>query len=140
MGRRFRDGRAVLVVPGAGSGAGSGSGPGSGSGEWAVPLEIAASYRARTRGLLGRDAVEGALLLSPAGSVHTFGMRIPIDVAYLDRHLTVLAVRTMPPGRLGLPRLRSRHVLEAAAGAMAGWGLRAGVRVDVRGAGDDVRA
>ncbi|MFD4572167.1 DUF192 domain-containing protein [Streptomyces sp. NPDC058417] len=138
MGRRFRDGRAVLVVPGAGSGAGSGSG--SGSGEWAVPLEIAASYRARTRGLLGRDAVEGALLLSPAGSVHTFGMRIPIDVAYLDRHLTVLAVRTMPPGRLGLPRLRSRHVLEAAAGAMAGWGLRTGVRVDVRGAGDDVRA
>ncbi|MFC9278850.1 DUF192 domain-containing protein [Streptomyces collinus] len=96
-----------------------------------VPLEIAASYRARTRGLLGRDAVEGAMLLSPAGSVHTFGMRIPIDVAYLDRRLTVLAVRTMPPGRLGLPRLRSRHVLEAPAGAMAGWGMRAGVRVGV---------
>ncbi|MGW1071408.1 DUF192 domain-containing protein [Streptomyces sp. NPDC002537] len=97
-----------------------------------VPLEIAASYRARTRGLLGRDTVEGALLLSPASSVHTFGMRFPIDVAYLDRDLRVLAVRTMPTGRLGLPRPRSRHVLEAAAGAMAGWGLRAGVRVEVR--------
>ncbi|MFH9861720.1 DUF192 domain-containing protein [Streptomyces sp. NPDC017202] len=119
MGRRFRDGRGRLVVRGAGGAAVT------------VPLEIAASYRARTRGLLGRDAVEGALLLSPAGSVHTFGMRMPIDVAYLDRRLTVLSVRTMRPGRLGLPRPRSRHVLEAEAGVMAGWGVRVGARIEV---------
>ncbi|MBY8841788.1 DUF192 domain-containing protein [Streptomyces sp. SP2-10] len=96
-----------------------------------VPLEISASYRARTKGLLGRDSVDGAMLLSPASGVHTFRMRMPIDVAYLDRRLTVIAVRTMPPGRLGLPRLRARHVLEAEAGAMTGWGLRPGVRVQV---------
>ncbi|MFK0254429.1 DUF192 domain-containing protein [Streptomyces sp. NPDC090445] len=98
-----------------------------------VPLEIAASYRARTRGLLGRDGIAGALLLTPAGSVHTFGMRFAIDVAYLDRDLRVIALTTMAPGRLGLPRLRSRHVLEAEAGAMAGWGIRAGVRVSMAG-------
>ncbi|MEU4731019.1 DUF192 domain-containing protein [Streptomyces sp. NPDC023588] len=96
-----------------------------------IPLQIAASYGARTRGLLGRDGIEGALLLTPAASVHTFRMRFAIDVAYLDRNLRVLAVVTMAPGRLGVPRLRSRHVLEARAGAMAGWGLRAGTRVNV---------
>ncbi|MFF4156514.1 DUF192 domain-containing protein [Streptomyces sp. NPDC001678] len=99
-----------------------------------TPLEIAASYRARTRGLLGRDAFEpseGALLLTPASSVHTWRMRFPIDVAYLDRHLTVLTVRTMRPGRLGLPRVRARHVLESAAGAMAGWGVAPGARVEI---------
>jgi uncharacterized membrane protein (UPF0127 family) len=107
-------------------------------GALSLPLEIATSYRARTKGLLGRDAVDGAMLLSPANSVHTFRMRIPIDVAYLDRGLTVLAVRTMRPWRLGLPRLRARHVLEAEAGAMAGWGVRAGtaVRVEVAAAAD----
>ncbi|MFJ8541499.1 DUF192 domain-containing protein [Streptomyces sp. NPDC093586] len=120
MGRRWRDGQGRLVVDG-----------GPGGRAVAVPLEIAASYRARTKGLLGRDAVDGALLLSPANSVHTFRMRFPIDVAYLDRRLTVIAVRTMRPGRLGLPRPRARHVLEAEAGAMAGWGVRAGVRVEV---------
>lgn len=101
-------------------------------GATAIPLEIAASYRARTHGLLGRTGIDGAMLLTPAASVHTFRMRFAIDVAYLDRYLRVLAVVTMPPGRLGLPRPRSRHVLEAAAGAMAGWGLRPGttVRVD----------
>ncbi|MFK4144096.1 DUF192 domain-containing protein [Streptomyces sp. NPDC004065] len=117
MGRRWRDGRGTLTV--------------LGEAPVKVALELATSYRARTRGLLGRDAVDGALLLSPANSVHTFRMRIPIDVAYLDRDLRVLKVVTMKPGRLGLPRLRSRHVLESEAGAMAGWGVRAGVRVEV---------
>ncbi|MFF3861152.1 DUF192 domain-containing protein [Streptomyces sp. NPDC002209] len=104
-----------------------------------VPLEIAASYRARTRGLLGRDGIPGAaLLLTPAGSVHTFRMRFAIDVAYLDRRLRVIALTTMRPGRLGLPRLRSRHVLEAEAGAMAAWGLRVGTQLHVDGpAGGD---
>ncbi|MFJ1736903.1 DUF192 domain-containing protein [Streptomyces sp. NPDC088254] len=115
---RWRDGRGHLVVQGE-------------AGAVTVPLEIASSYRARTRGLLGRTSLDGALLLSPANSVHTFRMRIPIDVAYLDRDLRVLTVRTMPPNRLGLPRPRARHVLEAEAGAMAGWGMGAGVRVEV---------
>lgn len=96
-----------------------------------VPLEIAASYRARTRGLLGRDGLRGAILLSPASSVHTFRMRFPLDIAYLDRRLRVIALHTVPPNRLTAPRLRARHVLEAEAGAMAGWGIRPGVRVRV---------
>ncbi|MFF5298611.1 DUF192 domain-containing protein [Streptomyces sp. NPDC013161] len=118
MGRRWSDGRGKLIVRGA-------------AGTVAVPLELATSYRARTKGLLGRDGIDGAMLLSPASSVHTFRMRFPIDVAYLDRHLKVIAVHTMKPGRLGLPRLRSRHVLEAEAGVMAGWGLGAGAQVEV---------
>ncbi|WP_405529326.1 DUF192 domain-containing protein [Streptomyces avidinii] len=116
----WQDGRAALRV---------------GADPTQIPVEIAASYGARTRGLLGRDGIDGAMLLTPAASVHTFRMRFAIDVAYLDRDFRVLAVVTMEPGRLGLPRLRARHVLEAAAGAMAGWGLRAGttVKVDVPG-------
>ncbi|MFE6196508.1 DUF192 domain-containing protein [Streptomyces sp. NPDC057838] len=121
MGRKWRDGHGELVVRGE-----EGEDPGI-----RVPLEIAASYRARTKGLLGRDAVDGAILLSPASSVHTFRMRMPIDVAYLDRELRVIAVRTMRPGRLGMPRLRARHVVEAAAGAMREWGVRKGTRMEV---------
>jgi uncharacterized membrane protein (UPF0127 family) len=120
MGRKWRDGRGELVVH-----------AGGGALVVRVPLEIATSYRARTRGLLGRDSVEGAILLSPANSVHTFRMRMPIDVAYLDRHLRVIAMRTMRPGRLGMPRLRARHVVEAEAGVMAEWGVREGVFVEV---------
>ncbi|WP_030623175.1 DUF192 domain-containing protein [Streptomyces sclerotialus] len=119
---RWHDGRGRLRIA---------SGTGAAAARPPLPLEIAASYRARTRGLLGRDGVEGVLLLTPASSVHTFRMRFAIDVAYLDRRLTVLAVRTMRPNRLGRPRLRSRHVLEAEAGSMTAWGLRPGTRLTV---------
>ncbi|GGL70539.1 hypothetical protein GCM10010095_64050 [Streptomyces anthocyanicus] len=115
--RRWRDGVGVLAVMG------------QDGKHLRVPLEVASSYRARTKGLLGRDSVDGAMLLTPANSVHTFRMRMAIDVAYLDRRLTVIAVRTMRPGRLGLPRPRARHVLEAEAGAMIRWGVRVGARI-----------
>ncbi|WP_406421764.1 DUF192 domain-containing protein [Streptomyces sp. NBC_00873] len=99
--------------------------------EQEVPLRIAASYRARSKGLLGQDGIDGALMITPCGSVHTFRMRFAIDVAYLDRKFNVVAVHTMKPGRLGMVRLRSRHVIESEAGAMEKWGLRPGVRVRI---------
>lgn len=99
--------------------------------EASLQVEIAATYGPRRRGLLGRDGIEGAILLTPCNSVHTFRMRFTIDVAYLDRELRVVDVQTMKPGRLGRPRLRARHVLEAEAGAMAGWGVRPGVQLSI---------
>ncbi|MFF5584787.1 DUF192 domain-containing protein [Streptomyces hygroscopicus] len=136
---RWRDGTGTLRVLGGARGAEEGvnegardrvRGGGAGRAE-GIPLVIAASYRARARGLLGRDGLTGALLLTPASGVHTFRMRFAIDVAYLDRRLTVLDVHTLRPGRFGRPRLRSRHVLEAEAGALERWGVRRGVRVAI---------
>lgn len=47
----------------------------------------------RMRGLLGRDRLEvdEGMLFSHTGSVHTYGMKFPIDVVFLDKGLTVLS-------------------------------------------------
>ncbi|MCX7621989.1 MAG: DUF192 domain-containing protein, partial [Acidimicrobiales bacterium] len=66
-------------------------------------LEVAETRRDRMKGLLGRDGIEGAILLRPARSVHTIRMRFPIDVAYCDEDLRVLRVVTMPRNRVGRP-------------------------------------
>lgn len=100
-------------------------------GERIAPLEVAASHKKRTRGLLGRNGVEGAFLISPCSGVHTFQMRFPLDVAYLDRSWTVLAVVRMKRNRLGRNRLRARHVLEAEWGALERWGVSRGDRLEV---------
>lgn len=97
-----------------------------------VPVEIARTRTARRRGLLGRDGIDGVLVLEPCRQVHTIGMRFPIDVAFCDRAGVVLRVVTMRPGRLSRSVWRSRFVLEGPAGAFPGWGLRPGVVVDVR--------
>ena len=102
-------------------------------GEVLASLEVADAATARARGLLGRDGVQGALLLRPAMAVHTLGMRFPVDVAFCDGGLTVLEVVTMAPWRLGRPRPSARAVVEAEAGAFARWGLVAGDALEVAG-------
>jgi uncharacterized membrane protein (UPF0127 family) len=92
-------------------------------------VELARSNRERRRGLLGRDGLDGALWLEPCHQVHTFRMRFAIDVAYVDRRGRVLAVRAMPPGRMGPLSVRARAVLEAEAGAFERWGVREGSTV-----------
>lgn len=94
-----------------------------------APLEVASDRRARARGLLGRGGLDGALLLAPVGSVHTFGMRFAIDAALCTDDLEVLAVRTLAPGRLTVPRRGVRAVLEAEAGCFVRWGLAPGCRL-----------
>ena len=94
-------------------------------------LEVATTFRDRSRGLLGRDGLDGAILLRPASSVHTLRMRFPIDVAFCDRNLRVLDIVTMSPNRIGRPRLRARAVLEAEAGRLAAWGVKAGSQLAI---------
>jgi uncharacterized membrane protein (UPF0127 family) len=95
-------------------------------GEVLASVEVADTAAARRHGLLGRDGIDGALLLVPAFAVHTLGMTFPIDVAYLDAGSRVLAVRRMRPFRIGRPRLRAKAVLEAEAGSFERWGIRVG--------------
>ena len=94
--------------------------------------EIATGHRERTRGLLGRDGHEGALVLQPCRWVHTIGMRFAIDVAYLDREGIVLKAVRMRPNRVGLPVLKGRVVVEAEAGAFGRWGLSVGDTVEIK--------
>lgn len=93
-------------------------------------LEVADTRAARRRGLLGRDSIEGAMLLSPARSVHSFGMRFPLDVAWLDEDLTVLRTVRLARHRVTRPVLHAHGVLEAEAGAFARWGLVVGDQLE----------
>jgi uncharacterized protein len=102
-------------------------------GEVLASVEIATSWRDRRKGLMGRDGLEGALLLRPCTSVHTVGMRFDIDVAFCDEALKVLETVRMRRWRVGLPRPGAHSVLEAEAGAFDRWRLRPGDQLEVKG-------
>ena len=93
--------------------------------------QVASGRTERRRGLLGRDRVDGVLVLQSRW-VHTLGMRLPIDVAHCDADGLVLRVTTMAPGRIGRPCWRARQVIEAPAGALSAWGVRTGGRLELR--------
>ena len=94
--------------------------------------ESATQRRTKGRGLLGRDSIEGALVLTDCRWVHTLGMRFALDVAYLDEKGIVVKTVHMRQHRVGAPVWRARAVIEAQEGAFGRWGLRVGDVVEVR--------
>ena len=102
-------------------------------GEVLAALEIAASRKARRKGLVGRDGIDGALLLPSARmGVHSFGMRFPLDVAFCDRDMVVRRVTSMRPVRMTRPSFSAPCVIEAEAGAFARWGLNIGDELEIK--------
>jgi len=95
-------------------------------------MELATTRRERRRGLLGRDAIAGVLVLRPCRQVHTIGMRFPIDVAFCARDGRVLRIVTMREGRVSRIVWRARFAVEAAAGSFDRWGVRRGTILIVR--------
>lgn len=102
-------------------------------GEVLATAEVAPTAKARRKGLLGRDDLEGALLLRPCRNVHTAGMRFPIDVAFCDASGRVLHTTTLSPWRISRIVVHAAFVVEARAGSFDRWALRPGDHLELRG-------
>jgi uncharacterized membrane protein (UPF0127 family) len=96
-----------------------------------LQVRIAESFVSRALGLLVGAPLgpAEALLIEPCSSIHTFGMRYPIDVVFLDRDARV--VRVFSQVRAGRIRFApgARAALELRAGAATRHGLAPGVKL-----------
>lgn len=90
---------------------------------------VADTFRSRLLGLLARPPLQPGegLLIRPCKSVHTWGMKYPIDVAFIDRDWRVVqAVHALVPWRGTSFFRRAEMALELPAGTLAATGLTAG--------------
>lgn len=88
----------------------------------ATEADVADTSRKRRVGLLKHERLDPGqgLWIAPCEAIHTFGMRFPIDVIFLDRGRKVLKVRKdMGPRRMAVC-LWAHSVLELPVGAIAG--------------------
>jgi len=83
----------------------------------------------RMKGLLGKDkllAGEG-LWIKPCMSIHTFFMKFPIDIVFLDKRNGVMAlISSMRRNRLTRLYLKAASVLELPAGTIEKADIRIG--------------
>lgn len=92
---------------------------------------VAGDSVSRRRGLLGRESLsdDEALVIAPTQGIHTFGMRFAVDVVFVDRTGTVLAVSpAVRPNRVRLC-WRAFAAIELAAGRTTAAGVRPGARI-----------
>jgi hypothetical protein len=81
--------------------------------------ELADRPLKRMWGLLGRSSLapDEGMLIRPAGSIHMFFMRFPIDAVFCDRDLRVVrVVSDLKPWRMAGKR-GAKAVVELAAGS-----------------------
>jgi hypothetical protein len=94
----------------------------------ATAADVADTSAKRRTGLLKHQCLEpgAGLWIAPCESVHTFFMKFPIDLVYLDRNKRVCKVRhAVAPWRLSAC-LRAHSILELPAGAAAQSGTEPG--------------
>ena len=80
---------------------------------------VAENAHERTKGLLQRASLPaGELMLIPrCNMIHTFGMRFPIDVIFLDsRGIVKRIVRNLPSNRIAWGGWAARQTLETQSG------------------------
>jgi uncharacterized membrane protein (UPF0127 family) len=100
----------------------------------AVQCRLADGFASRFFGLMGRKSLPGGegMLFVPGGSIHTFFMRFPLDVAFLSREGNALRVAAgVRPWRLTRAPRGTKFVLELAEGQAAADGLVEGARLQL---------
>ena len=92
-------------------------------------VRLADTPRTRRTGLLKQERLNASegLWIYPTQAIHTFGMRFPIDVVFLDRGLRVKRIyHRLAPYRLTTFVWGAKSVLELASGSLAGTGTTVG--------------
>ena len=92
-------------------------------------VALANGWLSRLRGMLGRPAPEPGqgLLLTPCSSVHMYGMRFPLDIAFLDRRGQVVALYpSLKPGSRTRWHREASHALELPPGTFTNSGTIVG--------------
>ena len=96
---------------------------------------VADSLLKRLKGLLGRSEMLAgeALWIKPCMAVHTFLMKFPIDVVFLNTKNRVIAViRNLQPNRITRLYLKSASVLELPASVLESTDTRVGDEIEIQ--------
>ena len=96
--------------------------------ELATHIRVADSSAARRRGLLDAENLEPGtgLWIVPCEAIHTFGMKVRLDIVFLDKNLKVRKISPdVGPRRISIC-LRAHSVLELAAGTASRSGTQPG--------------
>jgi uncharacterized protein len=110
----------------------------------ATELRVAGTHWSRLCGLMGARAETfrsgQGLWIIPSHGVHTFAMRFPIDVVYLNGDKVVVYLkRNVKPWRLAPVSMQAASVLELPGNTLQGTGTAVGDHIEI-GAGVSAEA
>ena len=99
----------------------------------AEAADVANTSAKRRTGLLKHERLEpgDGLLIAPCSAIHTFFMKFPIDLVYIDKKRKVRKVRHAVPKSRMSACLTAHSVLELPAGTVERTGTQAGDQLTI---------
>ena len=102
----------------------------------ATQLSIAATHWSRLRGLMCTEPdsfhAGRGLWIVPSRGVHTFAMRFPIDVLYLDEDKNVVHLeQDLKPWRVAAVRMQAASVIELPRNILHSTGTSVGDEIEI---------
>jgi len=98
-------------------------------------VQVACSLLKRMKGLLGKSKLPAgeSMWIEPCMSIHTFFMRFPIDVVFLNKRNQVVAlIKNILPNRLTRLYPKAVGVLELPAGTIEATATEIGDKIEIR--------
>lgn len=97
---------------------------------------IARDFMSRFMGLMGKSTLSSdeALCFPNCNSIHTFFMKIPIDVLFVSKEGKVIEIlESLAPWKMLLPRRGVKHTVEMKSGLARALGITVGDELQIDG-------
>jgi uncharacterized membrane protein (UPF0127 family) len=103
----------------------------------AAHLSVAETYWSRLLGLMATDPANFSagrgLWIVPSHGVHTFAMRFPIDIAYLDSNTNVIYIaHNLKPWRVAPVSMKAASVIELPGNTLKSTGTSVGDEIEIK--------
>ena len=102
---------------------------------------IATDFFSRFFGLMGKTSLSEseALCFPRCNSIHTFFMRMPIDVLFVNGSGRIVEIlESLSPWKVLLPRRKVKHTIEMQAGRARSLGLQIGDQLQCEGVWNEI--
>lgn len=98
----------------------------------ATNAKLAKGFFERLIGLMFKKKLEhgNALIIPYCNWIHTFFMRFPIDVIYINEEYKIVdSIIALKPWNITSPRIKAQHVIELPNGSLSNIEIKKGVLV-----------
>ncbi|MEG6612971.1 DUF192 domain-containing protein [Pseudoclostridium thermosuccinogenes] len=97
-------------------------------------ISIADTFMRRFLGLMGKKEIPPGkgLIITPCNSIHTFFMRMPLDIIFIDKsNIALHVIENLQPWRISPVILNARSVIEVPSGTVKKTGTTQGDRLEI---------
>lgn len=98
-----------------------------------IEVRLATSTFSRMKGLMGKKNIDFALFFNHCNNIHTFFMKEPIDVLYIDKNSMIVYIdKPINPWKIGKIIKKSKSIIELPQGTVKKYNINIGQKVNFK--------